>query len=99
MEWYLYPIVVAAGFGAGFVNTLAGSGSLITLPVLIFIGLPANIANGTNRVGILFQNITTVSSFRQQRVLDTRGGLILAVPAIFGSVIGAQLAVNLDERR
>jgi uncharacterized protein len=98
MAWYIYLAVLAAGFGAGFINTLAGSGSLITLPLLIFLGIPANVANGTNRVGILFQNIVSVGSFRQKKMLDLRGGLILSVPAVLGSIIGAQIAVGLDER-
>ncbi len=97
LEFYLYPLVVAAGFAAGFINTLAGSGSLITLPILIFIGLPANVANGTNRVGILFQNIMGASSFRRRAVLDLRGALMLGVPAVLGSIAGAQIAVNLNE--
>ncbi len=97
MAWYLYLAVIVAGFGAGFINTLAGSGSLITLPLLIFLGLPANVANGTNRVGVLFQNITSVDSFRRRQMLDWRGGFLLAVPAIAGSILGAQIAVNLDE--
>ncbi len=97
MEWFFYPAVIAAGFAAGFINTLAGSGSLITLPLLIFLGLPANIANGTNRVAILLQNVVAVGSFRKQRVLDMRGGIMLALPAVVGAVIGAQIAVNLDE--
>lgn len=96
-NWLIFLGVVAAGFGAGFINTLAGSGSLITLPVLILLGLPANVANGTNRVGILFQNIVSTESFRRKGMLDMRGGLILAAPAIIGSVIGAQIAVDLDE--
>ncbi|MCK7540556.1 MAG: sulfite exporter TauE/SafE family protein [Marinilabiliales bacterium] len=53
MEWYMFLAVIAAGLFAGFVNTLAGSGSLITLPLLMFLGLPANVANGTNRIGVL----------------------------------------------
>lgn len=97
MDWYLYPAVVAAGFVAGFINTLAGSGSLVTLPLLIFIGLPANVANGTNRVGILLQNVVGGESFRRQGTLDLRGAVILSIPAIVGSVVGAQIAVNLDE--
>ncbi len=97
MAWYLYIAVIAAGFAAGFINTLAGSGSLITLPVLIFLGLPPTVANGTNRVAILIQNIVTTDSFRRQKVLDWRGGIQLAIPAIAGSLIGAQIAVNLDE--
>jgi uncharacterized membrane protein YfcA len=98
LAWYLYLAVIAAGFVAGFINTLAGSGSLVTLPLLIFLGLPANVANGTNRVAILLQNVVGVSSFRQQEVLDLRGGLMLAAPAVVGSVLGAQIAVNLDEQ-
>ena len=97
LAWYLYVAVIAAGFAAGFINTLAGSGSLITLPLLIFLGLPANVANGTNRVAILMQNVVGVGSFRRQGVLDLRGGLMLAAPAVVGSVLGAQIAVNLNE--
>ncbi|MEM7344873.1 MAG: sulfite exporter TauE/SafE family protein [Chloroflexota bacterium] len=97
MEWTIYLAVIAAGFGAGFINTLAGSGSLITLPLLIFIGLPANVANGTNRVGVLIQTITATESFRQQRMLDTRRALLLSIPATIGAVIGAQIANNLNE--
>ena len=97
MEWYFALAIIAAGFAAGFINTLAGSGSLITLSLLIFLGIPATVANGTNRVGVLFQNMVAVFSFRQQEVLDTRHGLILAVPAIIGSLLGAQIAVNLNE--
>ena len=98
LDWWLYPAVIAAGFGAGFINTLAGSGSLITLPLLIFMGIPANVANGTNRVGVLIQNAVAVESFRRQGMLDMRKGLLLALPAIVGSVVGAQIAVNLDEQ-
>ncbi|MBW2066191.1 MAG: sulfite exporter TauE/SafE family protein [Deltaproteobacteria bacterium] len=97
MDWYIYPLVIATGFGCGFINTLAGSGSLISLPVLIFLGLPANVANGTNRIGILLQTIVSARSYQKGGVLDLRGGAILAIPAMVGSVIGAQIAVNLDE--
>ncbi|NPV06782.1 MAG: sulfite exporter TauE/SafE family protein [Anaerolineae bacterium] len=97
LAWYLYVAVVAAGFAAGFINTLAGSGSLITLPLLIFIGLPATVANATNRVGILLQNVVSTGSFHQGKVLDWKYGLMLSVPAVIGSLIGAQIAVNLNE--
>ncbi len=97
MAWYFYPLLIAAGFLAGFINTLAGSGSAVTLPLLIFMGLPANVANGTNRVAILLQNVASVESFRRQRVLDARGALVLSVPATLGSVIGANLSLTLNE--
>ncbi len=97
MEWYFYLALIGAGAMAGFINTLAGSGSLVTLPLLIFLGLPANVANGTNRVAILLQNVVGVTSFHRQQMMDWRGGLSLAVPAALGAIIGAQVAVNLDE--
>ena len=86
-----------AGFLAGFINTLAGSGSLISLPLLMFLGLPANVANGTNRIAILLQNIIGVGSFKQQKVLNFKQGIWLAIPAIVGSIIGAQFAISLSE--
>lgn len=93
----LYALVLAAGFAAGLINTLAGSGSLITLPVLILLGLPATVANGTNRVGVILQNVVAGASFRRSKVLDMRGALLLSIPAVIGSLLGAQIAVNLDE--
>ena len=95
-EWYTYPLIAGAGVLAGFINTLAGSGSLITLPLLMFLGLPANIANGTNRIAILMQNIVAVSSFKQQKMLDIKPALRLAVPALLGSIAGSLIAVNMD---
>ncbi len=98
MEWFLYPAIIAVGFVAGFINTLAGSGSLLTLPMLMFLGLPANVANGTNRIAILLQNVVGVGSFRQQKILKFRDGLTLGLPAVAGSLLGAFLAVNINEK-
>lgn len=99
MDWYLYPAVVAAGFVCGFVNVLAGSGSLITLPLLIFIGLPATVANGTNRIGILLQNLVGARGFHLRGLLDLRQALWLAAPTTLGAIVGAQIAVDLDEAK
>ena len=98
MDWYLFPLIVAAGFAAGFINTLAGSGSLITLPLLIFAGLPATIANGTNRVAVFLQTMVAVHRFQRAGTLELRRGFVLAIPAIIGALAGAQIAVNLNER-
>ncbi|HEX5421035.1 MAG TPA: sulfite exporter TauE/SafE family protein, partial [Gammaproteobacteria bacterium] len=89
--------VPVVGFVAGFINTLAGSGSLVTLPILILLGLPANIANGTNRVGVVAQGLVAVSTFRRRGALDLAGSLRPLLPAIAGSVVGAELAVGLNE--
>ena len=98
MDWFLYPAIIAVGFLAGFINMLAGSGSLLTLPLLMFLGLPANVANGTNRIAILLQNVIGVGSFKQQKVLKFRNGLYLGLPAVAGSLLGALLAVNINEK-
>jgi len=98
MEWYIYPVIIAVGIIAGFINVQAGSGSLLTLPLLMFLGLPAGIANGTNRVAIFLQNVVSVTSFKSQKVFEFREGIWLAVPATIGSFIGAAIAVNFNEQ-
>src|SRR5918995_1293948 len=94
-----HPLLLAAvplaGIVAGFINTLAGSGSL--LPMLILLGLPANVANGTNRVGVVLQNVVAVATFRRRGVLPLTGSWKLIVPSVVGAVLGAELAVDLDE--
>ena len=94
----LLAAVPIAGFVAGFINTLAGTGSLITLPVLILLGLPATVANGTNRVGVLMQNIVAVATFRSRGALDVAGSWKLVLPAVVGSIVGARLAVDIDQQ-
>lgn len=98
MEWYIYLAVIAAGLFAGFVNTLAGSGSLITLPLLMFLGLPANIANGTNRIGVFVQSLVSTTSFRRQKLFTVEEGLWMSVPATAGALLGALVAVRINER-
>ncbi len=96
-DWWLYMAVTGAGILAGFINTLAGSGSLLTLPLLMFMGLSANAANGTNRIGILFQSIVGTAGFRQQKVLELKTGLIYGIPTILGAIVGALLALSFSD--
>ncbi len=98
MEWYMYLAVIAAGLFAGFVNTLAGSGSLITLPLLMFLGLPANIANGTNRIGVFVQSLVSSTSFKKQKLFTVREGLRMSLPALAGALLGSLIAVRINER-
>jgi uncharacterized membrane protein YfcA len=97
MEWYYYLLTVLVGVFSGFLNTLAGSGSVISLAMLMFMGLPANVANGTLRIAILMQNIVGVSSFKKQKVFSFREGIWLAIPAVIGSLLGASLAIEINE--
>jgi uncharacterized membrane protein YfcA len=95
MEWYEALLIVSVGFIAGFLNTLAGGGSLITLPILIFLGLPPAVANGTNRIAIFSQNIFGVLGFRSKGVSDFPYSIWLGISAFFGAIIGAKIAVDI----
>jgi uncharacterized membrane protein YfcA len=90
-------LLITAGLMVGFINTLAGGGSIISLSVLMMLGLPATLANGTNRIAITIQTMTAVTSFSAQKVMDFRKGLYLAIPAVVGSVLGAYIAVDINE--
>jgi uncharacterized membrane protein YfcA len=90
-------ILITSGIAVGFINTLAGGGSTISLSVLMLLGLSPTMANGTNRIGIALQNIVSVGSFKQQGVLESRKGLLLSIPATLGSIIGAYIAVDINE--
>lgn len=89
-------MLIAAGFFTGFINVVAGGGSLISLPVLIFLGLDPNVANATNRVAIFMQNIFGVAGFSSKGVSAYPYSLHLGIAALFGSVIGASLSLDID---
>jgi len=88
--------VLSIGAGAGFINILAGGGSFLTLPLLIFLGLPPNLANGTNRLAILMQNIFAVDQFRKKKVKPGSFGIKAAIFALPGGIIGAWLATQVS---
>ena len=88
-------VLVCVGFAAGCINTLAGGGSLLTLPILIFLGLPPNVANGTNRIAILFQNVFTTAGFKSKGIVTFPFSIYLGISALIGSIIGAQIAVDI----
>lgn len=90
-------VVIVVGIVGGFVNTLAGGGSLLTLPALIFVGLPSAVANGTNRVAVLMNNAAAVAGFRQHGLADFKFSLGLSVPAVVGAIVGAKLAVDISD--
>ena len=91
-------VIVVAGILVGFINTLSGGGSVISLSLLIILGLPANIANGTNRISIFFQTLSSVGSFTRQKMFDSMKPIWLGIPATIGSVIGAFVAVDVNTK-
>ncbi|MDF1755034.1 MAG: sulfite exporter TauE/SafE family protein [Verrucomicrobiales bacterium] len=89
METWQYVLLTGVGLVAGVINVIAGGGSLLTLPVMILMGLPAPVANGTNRVAIFAQNIVAVSAFRSKGLSDFKLSLTLALCTIPGGIAGA----------
>ena len=90
-------LLFGTGIAAGFLNTVAFGGSLIALPVLIFLGLPTAVANGTNRIAIFCQNFSAIMGFRRKGVSDFGYSILLAIPAVIGAVIGATIAVDIKD--
>lgn len=96
MEPWQLLLLAAAGFAAGWINVLAGGGSLFTVPVMVFLGLPGPVANGTNRIAIIAQNISAVTAFFRKGFADFRLSATLALAASFGAFFGAQVGVRLE---
>lgn len=97
MEIWHIPVVFTVGIIVGFINTLAGGGSLLTLPILIFLGLPTAVANGTNRLAIMTQCLFAVIGFKRKGVSNFKLSLLLSVPALIGAIIGAQIAIDMSD--
>lgn len=97
IEWLNYLLVLSVGFVVGFINTLAGSGSLLTLPLLIWLGLDPLTANGTNRIAILMQGATGVFMFHRKGQYNYIHDLRYIIPAVVGSIPGAFIAVDLNQ--
>ncbi|MET0071209.1 MAG: sulfite exporter TauE/SafE family protein [Candidatus Thiodiazotropha sp.] len=96
MEIWQIIILALVGVAAGWLNVMAGGGSLLTVPVMLFMGIPGPVANGTNRIAILAQSVTAVMAFRRQGYSDFKLGLSLAAAASIGAVGGAAMGVHLE---
>ena len=75
---------------------MAGGGSALTLPVLIFLGLDSALANGTNRIAIVVQNLAAVSSFKKEKYSRFGTSIKLSLLTLPGSIIGAVAAVKMS---
>lgn len=88
----LYAVLVVAGIAAGFINTVAGGGSLMTLPALMLLGLPAGVANGSNRLAVVAQSVSGVVAYRRAGKLDDARVLPVIAPTVIGAACGAGVA-------
>ncbi len=98
LELYDYPLIIVVGFFAAFLNTIGGGGSLFSVPILTFIGLPITMANATSRVALLFQNIFAVGGFRSKGVeLPWPYSMYLGLASLGGGLIGSLAASKVSD--
>ncbi len=96
-EYLELLILFGVGVVAGVINVMAGGGSSLTLPALIFLGLDSASANGTNRVGILIQSLIATLSFRKEKISGLNLSLRLAAFTIPGAILGALIAIRISD--
>lgn len=89
-------LLFLVGTMTGFINVMAGGGSTLILPLLIFFGLDASVANGTNRVGLLSQNLFGILSFRKEKVSQFKLSIKMALFTLPGAIIGAFYATQIS---
>jgi uncharacterized membrane protein YfcA len=92
----MIPVFLAAGAVAGFLNTVAGGGSFVTFPLLILLGFPAHVANGTIRVTIVMQNLVGVPTYAQAGYFFPRQALVCSLATVPAAIAGSLTAVRLD---
>ncbi|WP_372610210.1 sulfite exporter TauE/SafE family protein, partial [Halomonas sp.] len=90
-------LLLVIGTLAGFINVLSAGGSMLTLPLLMFLGLSPQVANGTNRVSITLQSVAATLSFLKAGARYIGLSLRLSVPAVIGSLLGAWLALQVSD--
>jgi uncharacterized membrane protein YfcA len=95
----IYLGLILIGIVAGFFNSLAGGGSLLTLPLLIFMGLPPMVANGTNRLAIIVGGLSGTYNFKKQGYFELKKSLIYGIPAVVGSIIGSSVAITISDKQ
>ena len=96
-SWQSITILILAGFLVGLINTFAGNGTALTYSLFLAMGFDATIANGTPRLGVVMQTLAASLSFKKKKILELKTGIILGIPTVLGSVVGAQIAVSIDK--
>jgi uncharacterized membrane protein YfcA len=99
MDFVQAILIVITGFCAAFLNTVGGGGSLFSVPILTFLGIPITMANATSRVALLFQNAFAVGGFKSKGVeLPWPYSLYLGISSLIGGFIGSLLASQVSDK-
>ncbi len=85
-------MLIILGLMAGVINTLAGGGSNLTVPALMVLGMPPDVANATNRVGVFLQSVVGAKGFKKHNKLPTHDFKAIILPMLIGSLMGGAVA-------
>ncbi|MGB1018975.1 MAG: sulfite exporter TauE/SafE family protein [Chitinophagales bacterium] len=97
MEYWHFIVLVLIGIVVGFINVISGGGSLITLPILIFFGLDSTVANASNRIGNIAQNIFALAGFKSKGVTYSKYTFLLGFSAALGAIPGTFMALYIPD--
>lgn len=96
-EWWQVALILLAGLWAGMINTIVGSGTLVTFPVLVTLGIPPVTASMSNAMGLIAGNLTGAWSYRSELTGLKRTLLKLLPCSVLGGLLGAFLLLHLPE--
>jgi uncharacterized membrane protein YfcA len=99
LVWWEIVVLIVAGFGAGLVNVMAGGGSILTVPIMMFLGMPGPVANGTNRITIVAHNASAIVTYLRHGVPHAKLCVTLTLVAIPTALLGAWLSTKLNNEQ
>jgi uncharacterized membrane protein YfcA len=94
----IYWLSILAAFGAGFVNAIAGGGTLLTFPALLYAGLPSITANATSTCAVWPGSVMSSWAYRRELSANRSRVVMLALPSLIGGLAGAVLLLNTPEK-
>lgn len=97
MEIGVIIALIISGFIVGFINTLAGGGTIISMTLFLMLGLPPGVANGTNRIAVFLQNLVSVSTFKRKKILNISKSIKYVIPVVLGSLVGSNIVLAINE--
>ena len=98
VEWNVMVLLLISGVVVGIINTLGGGGSVITMALFMAMGIPVAVANGTNRIAVVMQNLSATIAFMRKKMLDLKSSVLLGLPTILGTIAGSLFALDVSDR-